>query len=44
MLARLERHLLPKLGPRPVAEITAPDVLTVLRAVEDRGTLETARR
>jgi len=27
MLARLERHLLPKLGPRPVAEITAPDVL-----------------
>jgi integrase len=44
VLARLERHLLPKLGYRPVADITAPEVLTVLRAVEDRGTLDTARR
>jgi integrase len=43
-LARLEQHLLPKLGPRPIAEITAPEVLSVLRVVEARGTLETARR
>jgi integrase len=44
MLARLEQHILPKLGSRPVAEITAPEVLAVLRVVEERGTLETARR
>ncbi len=43
-LARLEAHVLPKLGSRPVADISAPEVLTMLRAVEDRGTLETARR
>ena len=43
-LDRLETHILPKLGPRPIADITAPEVLAMLRAVEDRGTLETARR
>jgi integrase len=43
-LDRLEAHILPKLGPRPIADITAPEVLAMLRAVEDRGTLETARR
>ncbi len=43
-LARLEAHILPKLGPRPIADITAPEVLAMLRAVEDKGTLETARR
>jgi integrase len=43
-LARLEQHILPHLGQRPIAEITAPEVLTMLRAVEGRGTLETARR
>ena len=44
MLARLEQHILPTLGPRPIANITAPDVLAMLRVVETRGTLETARR
>lgn len=44
MLDRLERHAFPKLGPRPIAEITAPEVLAVLRAVENRGTVHTARR
>jgi integrase len=44
MLARLEAHILPKLGNRPVAEITAPEVLSVLRVVEARGTLDTAQR
>jgi integrase len=43
-LGRLETYILPKLGPRPIADITAPEVLAMLRAVEDRGTLETARR
>ena len=43
-LARLEQHVLPKLGQRPIADITPPEVLAMLRVVEDRGTLETARR
>lgn len=44
MLSRLEMHILPKLGPRPVSDITAPEVLGMLRAVESRGTVHTARR
>jgi integrase len=43
-LTRLETHILPKLGSRPIVDITAPEVLAMLRAVEARGTLETARR
>jgi integrase len=43
-LGRLDRHVLPKLGPRPIAEINAPEVLAMLRTVEAKGTLETARR
>lgn len=41
---QIERHILPKLGKRPVAEITAPEVLAMLRVIEGRGTLETAHR
>ena len=44
MLDRLDKHILPKLGQRPIAEITAPEVLAMLRVVEAKGTLETARR
>jgi hypothetical protein len=32
------------LGDRPVAKITAPELLAVLRKIEARGTYETARR
>ena len=35
---------LPAIGARPIKEITAPDILAVLRKVELRGKLETARR
>lgn len=34
----------PVLGSRPVKEITAPEILAVLRTVESRGKLETAKR
>lgn len=34
----------PAIGPRPIAEITAPEILAVLRGVESRGRRETARR
>jgi integrase len=40
----LERHLLPKLGKRPIPEITASEILSVLRVVEQNGTLDTAGR
>ncbi len=43
-LGRLERFVFPKLGKRPIAEITAPELLAALRAIEDRGALETTRR
>jgi len=44
ILDRLERHILPKLGQRPIADITAPEVLAMLRVVEGKGALELARR
>lgn len=40
----LEKHLLPKLAGRPIASITPPEVLELLRVIEGRGTLDTARR
>jgi len=44
IIRRLERDILPWLGARPVAEIIAVDLLTILRRVEERGALETAHR
>ena len=43
-LARLEHDVFPWIGSKPVAEITAPVVLSVLRRIEDRGTADTAKR
>lgn len=43
-LARMEKYLFPKLGKRPIADIDAPEVLSVLRLVEEQGTLDTAHR
>lgn len=40
----LERYLLPRLGSRPIGEITALEVLEVLRAVEAKGILDTTKR
>ena len=37
MLFRLENHILPKLGKRPIADITAPEVLAMIRVVEGQG-------
>ena len=44
VVARLERYVFPTLGGRPVGEITAPEILEVLRTLEARGTIETAHR
>ena len=43
-LRRLERGIFPWLGGQPVAAITAPQLLTVLRRIEQRGAHETAHR
>ena len=40
----LEQYLLPHLGSRPIAAITPSEVLAILKAIEARGFLETARR
>ncbi len=42
VLLRLKNNVFPWIGARPIAEITAKELLTVLRRVEDRGALETA--
>jgi integrase len=44
ILRRLERDVFPRIGSRPIAEINPPEVLMVLRRMEDRGVLETAHR
>ncbi|BCA93910.1 integrase [Legionella antarctica] len=44
IIRRLERDVFPWLGVKPVAEITSPDLLAVLRRIENRGAIETAHR
>ncbi|HEX2797672.1 MAG TPA: hypothetical protein VHN38_11375 [Immundisolibacter sp.] len=44
IIRRLERDIFPWIGARPVGDITAPDLLAVLRRIEARGRLETAHR
>jgi len=40
----LDEFILPDLGSRPIATLTAPDVLSMLKKIEARGNHETARR
>jgi integrase len=44
IMSRLNRDVFPWLGNHPVGEITAPELLAVLRRIENRGALETAHR
>ena len=39
-----ERDIFPWIGQKPIAEITAPELLSVLRRIEKRGVSETERR
>lgn len=43
LIRRIENNLLPWLGPRPISEITAPEILAVLNRIKGRS-LETAHR
>ena len=41
---KLEQEVMPHLGQRPLAKITAPMILTILRRVEARGTIGVAHK
>lgn len=44
VLRSLERDVFPAIGALPISELTAPTILDVLKAIEHRGAIETARR
>lgn len=44
MLRRLEADIFPKLGNRPIRDIAAPELLSVIKLIEKRGALEVAQR
>ena len=44
IIRRLELDVFPWIGGKPIASVTAPDVLAVLRRIESRGVIETAYR
>lgn len=44
MLARMEKDVFPWLGQRPITEISAPEILSVLRRIDERGARYTAHR
>jgi integrase len=44
VLSGLERDFFPELGARPIGEIEPPELLEVLRKIERRGAVQTAKR
>ncbi len=44
LIKRLQRDVFPYIGARPIKDIKATELLTVLRRIESRGALETAHR
>ncbi len=44
IIQRLEKDIFPWLGKRPVGEIAAPEVLTVIHRIRERGARDTALR
>ncbi len=44
IIRRLERDVFPWIGDKPVGGIKAPELLSVIQRIEDRGALETAHR
>lgn len=44
ILGRFTKDIFPWMGKRPINEITAMELLTVIRRIENRGALETAHR
>lgn len=44
VMRRLVLYVFPRVGGEPIASVTGPQLLDVLRRIEDRGTVETAHR
>ena len=44
VIRRLELNVFPWLGTQPIADITAPQLLSVINRIEERGAIETAHR
>jgi integrase len=44
IIRRLERDIFPWIGSKPIVDITAPELLSVIQRIENRGALETAHR
>jgi integrase len=44
IVQRMENDLFPRLGSRPIKDITAPELLSVVRLIEGRGALDLANR
>jgi integrase len=44
ILIRLEQNIFPWIGKRPVNEVSAAEILSALRRIENRGAVETAHR
>jgi len=44
IIRRLEREVFPWIGNIPIRQITAPELLTVVKRIEQRGHIETAKR
>ncbi len=44
VIRRFELYLFPYIGKKPIADITAPEILGVVKRIEARGILETAHR
>ena len=42
--SRMERDVFPHIGQRPIHQITAPEVLEMIRPIEARGALDISRR
>lgn len=44
VMRSLERDVFPVIGALPISQLKAPFILDVLKAIEDRGSIETAKR
>lgn len=44
IMLRMENDVFPWMGARPIAEVTAPELLAMLNRIVDRGAVETAHR
>jgi integrase len=44
ILKRFERDIFPWIGERPISEVTAQELLAVIRRIESRGAVETSHR